>query len=547
MGSKKILLMVFLLTLILSIFITGYAKAEKKGGILANTPYVDPKGFFRIVPPAGWEIKEYPDDPRGKVAFLGPENNVDFRILVSVKDFNDFDTLYKNTLDVAKEIKERYGATVSVEKTTFLNKPAVKREINVKGQKMLGIEFLIDNVRHDLQYSAPQRVYQKYLSIVMKSIKTYEPLKKTGEVPKEHAIANRLRLAQLFFEQGNYVLAMEYIKEGLEIDPDNPKLKELKAKIESVEQTKGDSDVYEKHKGQCSIKQRPQKKPAEIKTPFSKEKILYIQSISEIVGEGTIIFKKGQKANSLKVHIDGIVPVAEGYKICLFCLDTIKIGPNMKIPIELFTLTEDESLKKYPFIPEKVEYKGFIVEIYDYELGDEFIQSGKNGAILKKKGKGFILTEGEAWLVKLNVGQNKGDSEFASGLSVKRREGLSKRSESVKEFFLSDFKPDYADAECAGTVLELFQDDPSKEDIRVLVKQGLLPIRNGQPVVFCNGAKHILKNKIRMKNYIFESDTKDPLQFLVDKEKGYIYLSGKGTITMPEGKVMKLPLTNRYR
>jgi len=33
----------------------------------------------------------------------------------------------------------------------------------------------------------------------------------------------------------------------------------------------------------------------------------------------------------------------------------------------------------------------------------------------------------------------------------------------------------------------------------------------------------------------------DPLQFKVDRDKGYYYIGGKGTVTTPKGKIIKLP------
>ena len=142
MGSKKILLMVFLLNLILSIFISGYAETEKKEEMLANTPYVDPKGFFKIVPPAGWKIQEYPEDPRGKVAFMAPEREVEFRIMASVKDFSSFEDLYQTTLENTKDIKNRFGINVDIQKTTFLGRQAIKRNWAWKAQKFFAIEFM---------------------------------------------------------------------------------------------------------------------------------------------------------------------------------------------------------------------------------------------------------------------------------------------------------------------------------------------------------------------------------------------------------------------
>ena len=65
--------------------------------------------------------------------------------------------------------------------------------------------------------------------------------------------------------------------------------------------------------------------------------------------------------------------------------------------------------------------------------------------------------------------------------------------------------------------------------------------KSGLPSAWCNGTIHVWKGKVTYEGYTFESSTDDPLQFAVDKDKGYRYVEGKGTVTTPEGKVVELP------
>ncbi len=65
------------------------------------------------------------------------------------------------------------------------------------------------------------------------SINTYEPTLR-GVAPgavKKHAIARSLRLSKIFYDQGNYDLAWEFIIEGLEVEPNNAELLDLNKKI----------------------------------------------------------------------------------------------------------------------------------------------------------------------------------------------------------------------------------------------------------------------------------------------------------------------------
>ena len=221
-ASVTIISLFFVLQLI------GNANAQSKSATLAKSRYSDPNGYFKIVPPDGWRIQKYPQDPRGKVAFIGPDG-VELRVLAKGLGYNSFEEMLKDIKGIEKNI----GTNTNIEKITFAGKPAVKRTFTLKGTKMLFIDFMIGNTTHDLMYSASQTKFGKYLSLVRESIDTYEPTLRgvSPEDVKKHATAKSLRLSQLFFEQGNYDLALEFINEGLEVEPNNANLLELKKKI----------------------------------------------------------------------------------------------------------------------------------------------------------------------------------------------------------------------------------------------------------------------------------------------------------------------------
>jgi major membrane immunogen (membrane-anchored lipoprotein) len=74
----------------------------------------------------------------------------------------------------------------------------------------------------------------------------------------------------------------------------------------------------------------------------------------------------------------------------------------------------------------------------------------------------------------------------------------------------------------------------------VLVK-GTLSIVGGEVTLWCYGAKHTWVGCISYAGYTFDSDADNPLQFMVDREKGYLHIRGKGTVTQPDGEVVSLP------
>lgn len=71
---------------------------------------------------------------------------------------------------------------------------------------------------------------------------------------------------------------------------------------------------------------------------------------------------------------------------------------------------------------------------------------------------------------------------------------------------------------------------------------GKISMRNGAFTLWCYGAKHTWKGRLTFADHVFDSDNESPLQFMVDKDKGYVYLGGKGSVTLPDGTVIQLPV-----
>jgi tetratricopeptide (TPR) repeat protein len=68
-----------------------------------------------------------------------------------------------------------------------------------------------------------------------------------------------------------------------------------------------------------------------------------------------------------------------------------------------------------------------------------------------------------------------------------------------------------------------------------------LVVCNNKTTPFCYGARHTWVGRLDFGGYIFDSDKDDPLQFMVTRDKGYVYIKGKGTVTMPDRTVVVLP------
>jgi hypothetical protein len=222
---------------IIALLITAFLSSldshgeQRQVSKLSSAQYTDPKGYFKIVPPEGWETQEYPQDVRGKVAFIGPGPGIDLRVLTNVVDFNTIE----NLVVYCKSGESRIGVSTNIEQITFEGRPAVKRSFELKGLKFYMIDFLVGQIDYNLQFSAPPSEYGKHLPVILKSIKTCEPIAKESseKLLTEHFVAKKLRLAQLMIDDGHYDLANEFIKEGLAVSPKDPGLLKLKALTEA--------------------------------------------------------------------------------------------------------------------------------------------------------------------------------------------------------------------------------------------------------------------------------------------------------------------------
>ncbi len=66
-------------------------------------------------------------------------------------------------------------------------------------------------------------------------------------------------------------------------------------------------------------------------------------------------------------------------------------------------------------------------------------------------------------------------------------------------------------------------------------------LKDGFPNIWCHGLTHMWVGEATYAGYTFKSSQDDPLYFVVDRQKGYYYIKGSGTVTEPDGKVVTLP------
>ena len=98
-----------------------------------------------------------------------------------------------------------------------------------------------------------------------------------------------------------------------------------------------------------------------------------------------------------------------------------------------------------------------------------------------------------------------------------------------------------ADSQSACNNVDVAITDVVGDGLRIQVLSGSIAIRDGGLTIWCYGAKHTWMGKLTYGGYTFDSDEDSPLQFTLDSRKGYTYLSGKGNVTQPDGKIVELP------
>ena len=196
---------------------------------LAGYRYNDPKEYFRIVPPDGWQVKEYLQDSRGKVAFTNYSSRLG--VVVQRDDIGNFDEL----VQLSEDIERRIGISTNIEKDTFGGREVVKRTFKAKGQQFISISFIAGTLTHNLTFSASPNEFERFLPVVSKSMETYEPLvrRMKDQDISDHQVDKKRRLAQLMIDEGNYRLALDFINEGLEWAPRDEDLLNLKEVVES--------------------------------------------------------------------------------------------------------------------------------------------------------------------------------------------------------------------------------------------------------------------------------------------------------------------------
>ncbi|MFC2151014.1 tol-pal system YbgF family protein [Bacteroidota bacterium] len=151
---------------------------------------------------------------------------------------------------------------------------------------------------------------------------------------------------------------------------------------------------------------------------FKRDLLFEINSISPLVLDGSIEFKKGSTDNFIKVIVNGKI---KGENYPCFCFRNVKIDSNVKVPLDIFykdiinhpimnttirsgklisNFKVENGVIKQPIEITYYEYDNMVAEFKIKETCSEFIISGDSTVNLIKENNGFRLIDGKVNFLK---------------------------------------------------------------------------------------------------------------------------------------------------
>lgn len=205
-------------------------------GALSSNVYKDPKGYFKIRPPASWTVREYGSDPRGKVGFdySSGTRKIQLKIIGMASNFPNFEALLSDCERTAERLRSRYRAKIVCSKGSLFGLPAVEAHVKLpNGFTQKQFQVLMGKNHYTFALGGHPDLFKRYLPLAKQSIGTFEPMfpVATPGDEKRHALASKIRLANLYLRIGKPQWALVAVEEGLKLDSGNQELLELHAQL----------------------------------------------------------------------------------------------------------------------------------------------------------------------------------------------------------------------------------------------------------------------------------------------------------------------------
>jgi tetratricopeptide (TPR) repeat protein len=205
--------------------------------------YKDNNGYFAAIPPSGWKQQDYPSETvRSKVAFNDPRpNGPDVRIIagpVPRSGYSLDDLLAENKEKIDTVFKPKSPSGVySVSKEKIGDREAVIQKNSMPGVMEQKVVMYVNkdiwysiafNATSKKEYESVAATFQKFLNsfTILETGRKFSDAEMKGAV-----IAKYKRLAEIYEQNGNTAEALVWVKEGLEVDPNNKDLADIQTRL----------------------------------------------------------------------------------------------------------------------------------------------------------------------------------------------------------------------------------------------------------------------------------------------------------------------------
>ena len=238
---KKILIINwFVFVSLLGLFLQSTQAEDKHVNL-----YKDKNGYFTVLPPAGWRQEDYPSETiRSKVAFQHPtEKDIVIRIISAPTPFQNYtlDDLYQETKEKIDSLfrqkfpsvkcnltkREVEGRQAVVQRNS--GSPIGEQEIVMFINKGLYYSIAFNTLTNS-QFEKNYKTFQRFLTnfIILEAGKKF-----SEQEIRDGLISKYKRVAELYEQMGRIEDALDFVKEGIAIDPNNKDLIAIEKRLQT--------------------------------------------------------------------------------------------------------------------------------------------------------------------------------------------------------------------------------------------------------------------------------------------------------------------------
>jgi len=200
--------------------------------------YTHRTGMLSVAYPSTWTVREYPDDPRAKVEFADATRAAVARLIARPTFGEPLEEMLPDFEDVRLRMAAQ-GVKVTVSPVVTRGVRGFKQTMSAPGTMSVLYAFVDADMYcvFSFESTPPDRLSRNWPTFeeILLGANLQAPATVSEEQGAALGVASRIRLAELGLRHGNVAEALRAVKEGLETDPYNPRLHELREKAIGAE------------------------------------------------------------------------------------------------------------------------------------------------------------------------------------------------------------------------------------------------------------------------------------------------------------------------